>query len=87
MNERAFTILCLLAGNNDKFEDAVDNALSAVTIQNILDCNEELLDNESAIYRNLQYLRNMGFVKFGIRKGRAYTYYISSKGLEYLAQI
>lgn len=87
MNEKAFIILCLLAGDNNIFKEPIDNAISAVTVDDLYNCGDPALDCKTTVYRHLQYLLDIGMVKHGIRKGRAYTYYISKQGINYIASI
>jgi len=86
VGERAFVILCLLAGNGESGEAAAADPLTALTVEDIVTkFGEPLLDSSSTVYKNLVALMGLGYVKKGICKGRAHTYYVTKKGMDYIS--
>lgn len=88
MDEKAFAILRHMADLDGDCIGAVDRPTNALTITNIMArYNDETLSSESTVYKNVMKLLNSGYLAYGIRCGRANTYYVTRKGFAYVESV
>lgn len=87
MGENEFILLCTFMGEND--DDAIDSRMKALTIEELVEkAADTALTSSSTVYKNIQRLIQKGLVKSdGIKKGRNFTYYITTAGKEYVNNV
>lgn len=77
MNRLGFLVLSILARNN-----ALDR-ISAMTVKEIT-ATEDLGYRDNTIFKKIILFEEMGYVAAGYKEGRARTFYITDKGIEFL---
>lgn len=66
----------------------INSAIKAKTIYELLsDDSIARKFSQSNLYRTLQMLLVSGYVRYGLKSGRADTYFITEKGINYLNDI
>ncbi len=61
------------------------NRISSMTIKEIAD-SEPFGWKENTIFKKLKQFENSGFINHGLKEGHAHSYFITSKGCEWLEQ-
>ena len=79
MDRLGFMILSILR----KYE--ATNRISSMTIKEIAD-SEPFGWKENTIFKKLKQFENSGFINNGLKEGHAHSYFITSKGCEWLEQ-
>ncbi len=79
MDRLGFMILSILR----KYE--ATNRISSMTIKEIAD-SEPFGWKENTIFKKLKQFENSGFINHGLKEGHAHSYFITSKGCEWLEQ-
>lgn len=77
MNRLGFLILSIL-----KKLEAI-NRLSSMTIKEIASV-EDFEWKESTIFKKIKEFEQSGYVERGLKEGRAATFFITQKGIDYL---
>ena len=67
------------------YNNSVSDSIEARTINELLDLPAISLDfNPQSLYRTLQSLISNGYVEYGVKAGRSYTYYLNKEGAEFV---
>lgn len=78
MNRLGFCILSVLEQNN-----AVSN-LNGMTLKEITE-SEDFNCKDNTVYKQILYFKENGYIGYGVKDGRALTYFITNLGLEILS--
>jgi DNA-binding PadR family transcriptional regulator len=62
------------------------NATNAMSLAEIIEC-EEFQIKANTIYKQLKDLESKSFVACGLKDGKAHTYYVTLKGINFLKEI
>ena len=79
MNRLGFLVLSVLLTNG------ADNRMAAMSLKEIMQ-TEDLDVKENTLFKKLRDYEIQGYVKKGIKDGRANTFYITDAGKEFLEQ-
>lgn len=77
MNRLGFLILSILRVNS------ATNKFSSMTVREITQA-EEFDYKENTIFKKVKDFENSGYIKRGLKEGRADTFFITSEGCEFL---
>lgn len=67
------------------YSNSVTDSYEAKTMDELLEIKAIQEDFEyQSLYRTLQSLIGCGYVEYGIKAGRSYTYYLNGKGSNFL---
>ena len=79
VNRLGFLVLSVLLANN------ADNRMAAKSLKEIMQ-TEDLDVRENTLFKKLRDYENQGYVKKGMKDGKANTFYITDDGKEFLEQ-
>ena len=79
LDRLGFMILSILRKNE------ATNRISSMTIKEIAD-SEPFGWKENTIFKKLKKFEKSGFINHGLKEGHAHSYFITSKGCEWLEQ-
>lgn len=79
MNRLGFLVLSVLLTNG------ADNRMASMSLKEIMQ-TEDLDVRENTLFKKLRDYENQGFVKEGMKDGRANTFYITEAGKDFLEQ-
>lgn len=67
------------------YDSEVTNLISAKTIKELLEIEEisGFMDYQG-LYRTLEFLATLGYVGYGAKEGRSYTYFLNKKGINWV---
>ena len=79
VNRLGFLVLSVLLANN------ADNRMAAMSLKEIMQ-TEDLDVRENTLFKKLRDYENQGYVKKGMKDGKANTFYSTDDGKEFLEQ-
>lgn len=62
------------------------NSISAITVMELVKM-EEFMYRPNTIYKKIQELKKETYIEEGMKDGKAYTYFITKKGMNYLIEL
>lgn len=78
-NRNDFDILVYLYGKNITAPSLAETAVN-------ISKSEEIKLSDTKIRNTLDNYEEMGYVAYGFKRGRAYTYYLTKEGVKYVEQ-